>query len=99
MELDITNFVRNAETHELSASRAELGNDAGKITWNNAKREASTTQWKPNPKWPDGREPHAGRRTTLRRNLSYTEARAMCQEWNAKHKPGKMSRKAEFDQQ
>lgn len=57
------------------------------------------TWWKPNKSWPDGREPHAGRRTTLRRNLSYTEARAMCQEWNANHKPGPMSRKAEFDQQ
>ena len=44
MEINITHFVRTAETHELSASRAELGNDAGKITWNNAVREAATTQ-------------------------------------------------------
>lgn len=41
MELDITTFVQTAETHELSASRMELGADAGKITWNNALREAT----------------------------------------------------------
>ena len=44
MEIDITHFVRTAETHELSGSVAELGQDAGKITWNNAVREAATTQ-------------------------------------------------------
>ncbi len=40
MEIDITAFVVDAIPCEFSASRAELGNDAGKITWNNAKREA-----------------------------------------------------------
>lgn len=44
MEIDITDFVRTAETHDLSGSVAELGKDAGKITWNNAVREAATTQ-------------------------------------------------------
>ena len=44
MEIDITAFVRTAETHELSGSVAELGQDAGKITWNNAVREAASTQ-------------------------------------------------------
>ena len=44
MEIDITNLVRTAETHELSGSVAEMGKDAAKITWNNAVREASTTQ-------------------------------------------------------
>ena len=44
MKIDITNFVRTAETHDLSGSVAELGKDAGKITWNNAVREAATTQ-------------------------------------------------------
>lgn len=45
MELDITDFVRTAETHSFSASRAELGNDAGRITWNNALVESANTQW------------------------------------------------------
>jgi hypothetical protein len=44
MEIDITDFVRTAETHDLSASVAELGQDAGKITWRNALQEAATTQ-------------------------------------------------------
>lgn len=44
MEIDITAFVRTAETHELSSSVAELGKDAGKITWNNALAEATSTQ-------------------------------------------------------
>lgn len=41
MEIDITAFVASADPSEFSASRAELGQDAGKITWNNAKAEAS----------------------------------------------------------
>ncbi len=40
MEIDITHFVKTAESCEFSASRMELGADAGEITWNNAKREA-----------------------------------------------------------
>ena len=44
MEIDITEFARTAETHDLAASVAELGKDAGKITWNNALQEAATTQ-------------------------------------------------------
>ena len=31
--------------------------------------------------------------------LSYSEARQFCQEWNATHKPGRLSHKCEFDQQ
>ena len=45
MEIDITDFVLNAETHNFSASRMELGDDAGKITWSNAVNEASSTQF------------------------------------------------------
>lgn len=41
MEIDITRFVKTAEPCEFSASQAELGKDAGKITWNNAKREGA----------------------------------------------------------
>ena len=41
MEIDITRFVKTAEPCEFSASRAELGVDAGAITWRNAKREAA----------------------------------------------------------
>ena len=62
-------------------------------------RVFSRTWWRSNPAWPDGREPGAGPKRTLRRNLSYEEARQFCQEWNATHDPGKLSRKAEFELQ
>lgn len=57
------------------------------------------TWWEHNPSWPDGREPCVGNRHTLARDLSRREAYAMCQEWNATHKPGKLSNRAEFEQQ
>jgi hypothetical protein len=57
------------------------------------------TWWRHNPAWPNGLEPGAGRKHTLRRNLSHDEAREMCKQWNAEHRPGKLSRKAEFEQQ
>ena len=41
MYIDITEFMRNAEPAEFSASKAELGNDAAQITWRAAKREAA----------------------------------------------------------
>ena len=43
MEIDITRFFETAETHDFSASAAELGQNAGKITWANAMREAEET--------------------------------------------------------
>lgn len=43
-----------------------------------------------------GIEPHAGRKTYLRRGLSYEEARQLCAWYNCQHKPGSLSRKAEF---
>lgn len=36
MELDITDFILAMEPHYLSASVAEIGQDAGRITWENA---------------------------------------------------------------
>lgn len=41
VEIDITHFVETAEPCEFSGSRMELGDRAGEITWNNAKREAA----------------------------------------------------------
>jgi hypothetical protein len=40
-EIDITDFIKGEDPSEYSASAAELGQNAGRITWNNAKREAS----------------------------------------------------------
>ncbi len=41
MELCISAFFEDVNPHELSASRAELGENAGKITWENAMRDAA----------------------------------------------------------
>ncbi len=40
--------------------------------------------------------PGAGRKTYLERNVSGERARAICAEYNSTHKPGPLSRKAEF---
>lgn len=55
------------------------------------------TWWRNNPEWPDGLEPHAGRRTHICYAKTREEAVRICKEWNASHKPGRLSRKAEFD--
>lgn len=56
------------------------------------------TWWKKNREWPQGRKPHAGRKSYLRRGIATeAEARALCQEWNRNHDPGPLSRKAEYE--
>jgi hypothetical protein len=54
--------------------------------------------WK---KGPRGREPNPGaRKTTIAKNVrTEEEARRMCEEYNRTHKPGPLSRKAEFTAQ
>ena len=56
------------------------------------------TWWTPNPSWPNGLEPCAGRKRYLERGVSYDVARARCKDYNETHKPGRLSRKAEFEQ-
>lgn len=53
--------------------------------------------WKDNPGWPNGLEPCAGPKTYKLRNVSESEARAYCKQYNANHKPGRYSRKAEYE--
>lgn len=55
--------------------------------------------WRHNPSWPNGLEPYPGRKKILRRNLTESEARQMCREYNATHTPGRLSRKAEYESQ
>lgn len=54
--------------------------------------------WKLNPSWPQGIEPCPGRKRYLERGLTYSEARRLCDNYNSTHKPGRLSRKAEFEQ-
>ena len=57
------------------------------------------TWWRKNPSYPGGREPHAGRRRYLARDIkTETEALVMCKRWNESHKPGPLSRKAEYEE-
>lgn len=39
------------------------------------------------------------RKTTLARGMTETEARAMCEEYARTHKPGALSRKAEYERE
>ena len=40
------------------------------------------TWWKNNPSWPDGLEPHAGRKYTIGMTSTEEEARQMCKNYN-----------------
>ena len=62
-------------------------------------RQNSTTSDRGILAWPDGLEPCAGRKTTIARHCTEQEARAIAQEYNATHKPGRLSRKAELEQE
>lgn len=54
--------------------------------------------WRNNPDWPDGLEPDPGaRKHTIARRCTEDEARQLCREWNEAHKPGRLSRKAEYE--
>ena len=55
------------------------------------------TWWRENPEWPNGLEPFAGSRKIISYTQTAEDARQIAQEWNAKHNPGRLSRKAEFD--
>jgi hypothetical protein len=55
------------------------------------------TWWKENKEWPNGLEPHAGRKKVIGFAQTEEEAQTICKEWNAGHNPGRLSRKAEFD--
>jgi hypothetical protein len=55
------------------------------------------TWWKENPAWPKGLEPHAGRKHYMGHYQSEEEARNACQAYNKTHKPGRLSRKMEYE--
>lgn len=54
------------------------------------------TWWRNNKEWPNGLEPHMGRKKIIKSGLTYDEAVQVCKEWNNSHEPGKLSRKAEL---
>ena len=63
------------------------------------------TWWKKNSDWPNGLEPHVGRKNFYFKNkfgsethvfLSEQEAIDFCTDWNDTHDAGVLSRKAEY---
>jgi hypothetical protein len=73
-----------------------IGEEEGKAMY----RVFTRTWWRENPEWPEGLEPCPGRQTTIVRNVkSEEEARRICRQYNATHKPGRLSRKAEYMEQ
>lgn len=60
-------------------------------------RVFTRTWWRSNPSWPCGLEPCPGRKHTLQWVETEKEALRVCDAWNASHKPGRLSRKAEFE--
>ena len=63
-----------------------------------AYRVFTRTWWRRNPSWPDGREPSPGRKTTIDKVKTEEEAIRVCDRYNSTHKPGFLSRKAEFEE-
>ena len=57
--------------------------------------------WKENKNWPNGLEPDpTARKYIVERNIKdENTAREIAQKWNRTHKPGRLSRKAEFEEQ
>jgi hypothetical protein len=62
-------------------------------------RVFTRTWWRFNSSWTGGVEPCPGRKTTIACGCTYDEARSIAQVWNANHKPGPLSRKAEFTEE
>ena len=57
------------------------------------------TWWRENPEWPNGLEPCPGRRIAIALNVeTEEEAREMCKAWCRDHAPGRLSDKAEYEE-
>lgn len=56
------------------------------------------TWWATDKSWPNGLRPQAGRKTYLAKRVTEAEARRLCQEYNSTHNPGRLSRKAEYEE-
>jgi hypothetical protein len=54
------------------------------------------TWWRKDSDWPRGLEPCPRRRYYIARGVTEERAREVCEEYNTTHKPGLLSRKAEY---
>ena len=48
--------------------------------------------------WPNGLEPHMGKKKTIAKNKTFAEAQDIARVWNANNDPGRYSRKAEIEE-
>jgi len=63
-------------------------------------RTFTRTWWRENPDWPNGLEPCAGHKHPMHKNIkTEQEARELCEQYNATHAPGRLSRKMEYEEQ
>ena len=53
--------------------------------------------WRENPSWPNGLEPEMGEKSYIATVKTEAKARAIAQEYNRTHDPGRLSRKAEYE--
>lgn len=56
------------------------------------------TWWRENPDWPNGLEPHLGPRHYVGEHATEADARKECREYNAKHPPGRLGKKMEYEE-
>lgn len=62
-------------------------------------RVFTRTWWRENPAWPNGLEPCTGRKTTLAKRIATAEdALEIAVQYNNTHEPGRLSRKAEYEE-
>jgi hypothetical protein len=57
------------------------------------------TWWKENASWPNGLEPHPGEKEYIKEVDTEDEARAFCKKYNKAHDAGRLSLKAEFEEE
>jgi hypothetical protein len=56
------------------------------------------TWWRYNPDWPNGLEPHLGRKAYIAKNVTTEKmAQKLCSEYNDNNDAGRLSRKAEYE--
>jgi hypothetical protein len=56
------------------------------------------TFWKENPSWPNGREPHLGKKEYIAEGVSRKLALEIAKEYNTENDPGLLSDKAEIEE-
>ena len=56
------------------------------------------TWWKESKGWPDGLEPCAGEKHLIGKVYDEEIAREMCQDWNNNNEAGRLSDKAEYEE-